>query len=233
LDHQLTGLLGFADVAATFSYEALKLDVTVFNLMNSGDGHSSKEEVGVAASMRTLLNDSKFVGREIVYQVCDIVTAHGMIRENAKSLHSRIRVELNSDHNKEKLTIGSEPMCCVLLSLAMSLKVLGQGSLARANCNLSSIDRRHDFYSGLFDVFKKECPTDASLVNNFNESFKFYSGGVYDKFAHEINVLFSLVWKIVAWELVTAYVALEAAELNETKKRKKAGLGKGTSLIFA
>lgn len=247
LDHQSAGLLGFADVAAAFSCEALKADVTVFNLMDSGDGHSSKEEVGVAGDMRILLNGSKFVGKESVPEVVKIVKVHGVMREKAKSVHSRMRVELNSGHKLGKLDLGSEhTVCDVLFPLAMALRELGECSFARAKSNLLSIGS-DDLKSGLGEIFGKECPTDASLVSSFNESFKLYSGRVYDNFAHEINVLFGLVWKIVAWELVTAYAVLEAADLNEKignvrengennkveKKKKKAVLGRGTSSILA
>jgi len=93
-------------------------------------------------------------------------------------------------------------------------------------------------------------PTDASLVSSYIESLNLCSGRVYGKCAHEINVLFSLVWKIVAWELVTAYAVLEAGELNEKignvrengenskagrnkkKKKKEAISMKGTRLIM-
>ncbi|XP_058771269.1 histidine--tRNA ligase, cytoplasmic-like [Vicia villosa] len=246
LDHQSTALSAFADVAAAFSCEALKADVSVFNLMDSGDGHSSKEEVGVAGDMRILLNGSKFVGKEIISSVVKVPKIHGIIREKVKSVHSRMRVELNSGHKLGKVELGSEQTVCnVLLPLAMALRELGECSFARAQSNLLLIGG-DDLKSKIGEIFGKECPTDASLASSFNESFSLYSGKVYDKFAHEINVLFALVWKIVAWELVTAYAVLEAAELNEKirgatengesskveKKKKKAVLGKGTSSIL-
>ncbi|KAL5067617.1 hypothetical protein RYX36_018504 [Vicia faba] len=246
LDHQSTALSVIADVAAAFSCEALKADVSVFNLMDSGDGHSSKEEVGVAGDMRILLNGSKFVGKETVSSVVKIPKVHGIIREKVKSVHSRMRVELNSGHKLGKIELGSEhTVCNVLLPLGMALRELGECSYARAQNNFFYISGG-DLKLKIGEIFQKECPTDASLASSFNESFSLYSGKVYDKFAHEINVLFALVWKIVAWELVTAYAVLEAAELNEKiggakengenskveKKKKKAVLGKGTSSIL-
>ncbi|WJX11445.1 histidine--tRNA ligase [Trifolium repens] len=247
LDHQSAALAVFADVAAAFSCEALKADVTVFNLMDSGDGHSSKEEVGVAGDMRILLNGSKFVGKEVVPSIVKIPKVHGIIREKVKSVHARLRVELNSGHKLGEIELGSEhTVCNVLLPLAMALMELGEFSFARAQSNLSAIGS-NDLKSSIGEIFGKQCPTDASLISSFNESFHLYSGRVYGKFAHEINVLFGLVWKIVAWELVTAYAVLEAADLNEKignvqengenskvdKKKKKAVLGKGTSSILA
>ncbi|GAU47900.1 hypothetical protein TSUD_25150 [Trifolium subterraneum] len=247
LDYQSTALAVFVDVAAAFSCEALKADVTVFNLLDSGDGHSSKEEVGVASDMRTLLNGSKFVGKEKVSSIVKIPKVHGSIREKVKSVHSRMRVELNSGHKLGEIELGSEHnVCTVLLPLAMALRELGEFSFARAQSNLSAIGSG-DLKSSIGEIFGKQCPTDASLISSFNESLNLYSGRVYDKFAHEINVLFGLVWKIVAWELVTAYAVLEAADLSEKignvkengetskvdKKKKKAVLGKGTSSILA
>ncbi|WJX68243.1 histidine--tRNA ligase [Trifolium repens] len=247
LDYQSAALATFVDVAAAFSCEALKADVTVFNLMDSGDGHSSKEEVGVAGDMRILLNGSKFVGNEKVPSIVKIPKVHGIIRERVKSVHSRMRVELNSGHKLGEIELGSEhTVCNVLLPLAMALMELGEFSFARAQSNLSAIGS-NDLKSSISQIFGKQCPTDASLISSFNESFHLYSGRVYDKFAHEINVLFGLVWKTVAWELVTAYAVLEAAELNAKignvgengenskveKKKKKAILGKGTSSILA
>ncbi|CAJ2672784.1 unnamed protein product [Trifolium pratense] len=247
LEYQSVVLSVFADVAAAFSCEALKADVTVFNLMDSGDGHSSKEEVAVASDMRTLLNGSKFVGKEKVPSIVKIRKVHGIIRKNVKSVHSTMRVELNSGHKLGEIELGSEhDVCTVLLPLAMALRELGEFSFARAQSNLSAIGSE-DLKSSIGEIFGKQCPTDASLISSFNESLHLYSGRVYDKFAHEINVLFRLVWKIVAWELVTAYAVLEAADLNEKienvrengetskvdKKKKKAVLGKGTSSILA
>ncbi|MCI10613.1 histidine--tRNA ligase-like, partial [Trifolium medium] len=87
LEYQLAVLAVFADVAAAFSCEALNADVTVFDLMDSGDGHSSKEEVGVARDMRTLLNGSKFVGKEKIPSIVKIRKVHGIIREKVKSVH--------------------------------------------------------------------------------------------------------------------------------------------------
>uniref|UniRef100_I1KQ70 Histidine--tRNA ligase, cytoplasmic n=1 Tax=Glycine max TaxID=3847 RepID=I1KQ70_SOYBN len=176
VDHQSAALSAFADVAAAFSCEALKADATPFNLMDSGDGHTSKDEVAVAANIRVLLNGSKSVGKEKIRSVARVPKVHGSVREQAKALHSRMRVELNSG---VKGVVGSE-----------------------------------------------------------------------EAFAHEVFVLLGFVWKVVAWEAVTAVPVLQAAELNEViegvkeikvednakeveKKKKTVVLGKGTSSILA
>ncbi|RDY09877.1 Histidine--tRNA ligase, cytoplasmic, partial [Mucuna pruriens] len=244
LDHQATALSAFADVAAAFSCEALKADVTAFNLMDSGVGHTSKEEVAVAGDIRVLLNGSKLVGKSKLLSVARVPKVHASVREQAKALHSRMRVELNSG---VKSAVGSEEaVCTVLLPLAAALRELGEGSFARARSNLDSIVS-DGLKSGIGEVFGKECPTEDGLSSGFNRAVNLFLGKEYDKFAHEVFVLLGFVWKVVAWEAVTAFAVLEAAELNEViqgvkengenpkveeKKKKKVVLGKGTSSIL-
>ncbi|QCD85358.1 histidyl-tRNA synthetase [Vigna unguiculata] len=250
LDHHSAALSAFADVAAAFSCEALKADVAAFNLMDSGDGHNSKEEVGVAADVRVLLNGSKSVGKEKVRSVARVPKVHGSVREHAKAVHSRMRVELNSG---VKSAIGSEEaVCTVLLPLAAALRELGECSLARVKSNLEGIGG-DDLKLGVGEIFGKECPVGDGLSSGFNKAVNLFLGKEYGKFAHEVFVLSGLVWKVVAWEVVAAVAVLEAAELNEVikgakengenlkveenskaeKKKKKVVLGKGTSSILA
>ncbi|CAJ1936803.1 unnamed protein product [Sphenostylis stenocarpa] len=250
LDHQSTALSAFADVAAAFSCEALKADVAAFNLMDSGDGHNSKEEVGVAADLRVLLNGSKSVGKEKVRSVARVPKVHGSVREHAKAIHSRMRVELNSG---VKSAVGSEEaVCTVLLPLAAALRELGECSLAGAKSNVEGIGG-DDLKLGIAEIFGKDCPAEDGLSSGFNKAVNFFLEKEYVKFAHEVFVLLGLVWKVVAWEAVTAFAVLESAELNEVfksakengenpkveanskaeKKKKKVVLGKGTSSILA
>jgi histidyl-tRNA synthetase len=71
----------------------------------------------------------------------------------------------------------------------------------------------------------------------------------YVMFGYGVYGLLGIVWKIVAWEVITAFFALEGVELmsgiggqvnggeakvdkkSEKKKKKKTVLGKGTSVI--
>lgn len=244
LDHQTAALSAFADVAAAFSCEALKADVSAFNLMDSGDGHTAKEEVAVAADMRVLLNGSKLVGKNKIQSIAVIPKVHGSVREQAKAVHARMRVELNSD---VKSAVGSEQaVCAVLMSLAAALCRLGEGSFTRAKSNLESIGG-DDLKLGIGEVFAKECPTEDGLSSGLSKAVNLFLGKEYDKFAHEVFVLLGLVWKVVAWEALTAFLVLEAAELNgvilgvkesgekpkvEDKKKKKVVVGKGTSSIL-
>ncbi|KAK7370018.1 hypothetical protein VNO80_12068 [Phaseolus coccineus] len=250
LDHHSAALSAFADVAAAFSCEALKADVAAFNLMDSGDGHNSKEEVSVAADLRVLLNGSKSVGKEKVRSVARVPKVHGSVREHAKAVHSRMRVELNSG---VKSAVGSEEaVCTVLLPLAAALRELGECSLARAKSNLEGIGG-DDLKLGVGEIFGNECPVEDGLSSCFSKAVNLFLGKEYGRFAHEVFVLLGLVWKVVAWEAVTAVALLEAAELNEVikgakengenskveekskaeKKKKKVVLGKGTGSILA
>ncbi|XP_015957226.1 histidine--tRNA ligase, cytoplasmic [Arachis duranensis] len=249
LDHQSAALTSFSDVAAALSCEASKADVTAFNLMDSGDGHTSKEEVGVASDMRVLLNGSKLVGKEKIGAVAKVPKIHGTLREQVKSVHSKMRVELNSGFKLAEIQAASDgteqAVSTVLLSLAAALRELGECSFLRAKNNLESISS-DDLKSSIGEMFGKECPTDASLGSGFNAALGLVLGKDYVKFAGKVNVLLGSVWKIVAWEVVTAFAVLEGAELNEKgqgvqgnaenskadKKKKKVVLGKGTSMIL-
>lgn len=219
--------------------------MTPFNLMDSGDGHASKEEVAVAADLRVLLNGSKLVGKNKVPSVARVPKVHGSVREYAKAVHSRMRVELNSG---VKSAVGSEEAVgTVLLPLAAALRELGEGSFARVKSNLETIGG-DVLKSGIGEVFRKEFPSEDGLSSGFNKAVNLFLGKEYDKFAHEVFVLLRLVWKVVAWEAVTAVAVLDAAELNEgiqgvkengeklkveDKKKRKVVLGKGTSSILA
>ncbi|XP_057421005.1 histidine--tRNA ligase, cytoplasmic [Lotus japonicus] len=242
IDHQAAPLSTLADVAAAFSCEALKADVTAFNLMDSGDGHTSKEEVGVAGDVRVLLNGSKFVGKDKLTSIARVPEVHGSVRVQAKLVHSQIRVKLNS--GKSELGSG-EAVSTMLFGLVKALCDLGDCSFARAQSNLGCIGS-DGLKSGLAEIFGNECPTDVDLNNGFNAALILVARKQYGQFACEVNKLLGLVWKILAWEALTAFAVLEAAELSERiqgvqengepskvdKKKKKAVLGKGTSSIL-
>ncbi|KAK7861612.1 histidine--trna ligase [Quercus suber] len=198
LDHESAALSAVSDAVAALSCEAIKADVAaVFNSMDSGDGFSAKEEVGVASDMKVLLNGSKLVGKVEIDSVSKIAKVHGSLREIVKLVHSKTRIELNSKD------LGSD----------------------------SGESLRNGFKLVLELGFEKE----------------------YEKFVHQVNVLLGMVWKIVAWEAMTGFIALEGVEWSEKsgssvevnggvgggnvkgdkkgEKKKKVLLGKGTSVI--
>ncbi|XP_054809554.1 histidine--tRNA ligase, cytoplasmic [Prosopis cineraria] len=247
LDHQAAALSAFADFAAALSCEALKADITAFDLMDSGDGHASKEKVGVSSDMKVLLNGSKLVGKVKIESVSRIPVVHGTMREQVKLVHSKMRVELNSG-------VGTEgAVSVVLLALAAALGDLGEWSFLRAENNLASI-ASNELRSSLEGVSAKRCPTFSSLGSRCGRAFDLYLKKDFGNFVHEVKMLLDTVWNIVAWEVVTAFVALESVELtgkiqepagkiqagvnrDNTKvekknEKKKVVLGKGNSVIL-
>ncbi|KAK0577563.1 hypothetical protein LWI29_035153 [Acer saccharum] len=96
LDYQSTALTTIIDVAAALSCEASGADVAPFGSMDSGDGFTAKEEIGVAGDLKVLLNGSKLVGKMKSEEVLEIPKINGKLREVVKSVHSSTRIELNS-----------------------------------------------------------------------------------------------------------------------------------------
>ncbi|KAM6550556.1 hypothetical protein CsatB_000364 [Cannabis sativa] len=255
LDHQTAALSTITDAVAAISCEALKADVTGFNLMDSGDGYTAKDEIGVSGDMKVLLNGSKLTGKVEINAVSKIPKVHGCLREQAKLVHSKTRVELNSAVKAGRGGPGSGAGAAgmvrtTILPLAAVLWDLGTCSFDRSKSNLDSMGS-NDLRSSLGSLFEKKCPSNDSLKNEFKlvSELVFEGEENYDKLAHQVNVLLGLVWKIVAWEAITAYVSLEGAELNESKsvevngeekvkvdkkseKKKKVVMGKGTSVMI-
>jgi histidyl-tRNA synthetase len=251
LDHESTALLAISDAVAALSCEATKADVAAFNSMDSGDGFSAKEEVAVASDMKVLLNGSKLVGKVAIDSVSKIAKVHGSLREMVKLVHSKTRIELNS-----KAAASSEgsvsDVRTVLYPLAAAINDLGEGSLSRVKLNLDSIGS-DDLKSSLVGLFEGKCVSGEGLRNGFKLVLELGFEKEYEKFVHQVNVLLGLVWKTVAWEAITGFIALEGVEWSEKsgnvvevnggrgggnvkvekkgEKKKKVLLGKGTSVI--
>uniref|UniRef100_A0A2N9ILZ7 Aminoacyl-transfer RNA synthetases class-II family profile domain-containing protein n=1 Tax=Fagus sylvatica TaxID=28930 RepID=A0A2N9ILZ7_FAGSY len=251
LDHESTALLAISDAVAALSCEATKADVAAFNSMDSGDGFSAKEEVAVASDMKVLLNGSKLVGKVAIDSVSKIAKVHGSLREMVKLVHSKTRIELNS-----KAAASSEgtvsDVRTVLYPLAAAINDLGECSLSRVKLNLDSIGS-DDLRSSLVGLFEGKCVSGEGLRNGFKLVLELGFEKEYEKFVHQVNVLLGLVWKIVAWEAITGFIALEGVEWSEKsgnvvevnggrgggnvkvekkgEKKKKVLLGKGTSVI--
>ncbi|KAK7836303.1 histidine--trna ligase [Quercus suber] len=248
LDHESAALSAVSDAVAALSCEAIKADVAaVFNSMDSGDGFSAKEEVGVASDMKVLLNGSKLVGKVEIDSVSKIAKVHGSLREIVKLVHSKTRIELNS----KDLGSGSD-VRTVLYPLAAAINELGECSLSRVKANLDSISNE-GLRSSLVSLFEGKCASGESLRNGFKLVLELGFEKEYEKFVHQVNVLLGMVWKIVAWEAMTGFIALEGVEWSEKsgnsvevnggvgggnvkgdkkgEKKKKVLLGKGTSVI--
>nr|XP_023916763.1 histidine--tRNA ligase, cytoplasmic-like isoform X3 [Quercus suber] len=248
LDHESAALSAVSDAVAALSCEAIKADVAaVFNSMDSGDGFSAKEEVGVASDMKVLLNGSKLVGKVEIDSVSKIAKVHGSLREIVKLVHSKTRIELNS----KDLGSGSD-VRTVLYPFAAAINELGECSLSRVKANLDSIGNE-GLRSSLVGLFEGKCASGESLRNGFKLVLELGFEKEYEKFVHQVNVLLGMVWKIVAWEAMTGFIALEGVEWSEKsgssvevnggvgggnvkgdkkgEKKKKVLLGKGTSVI--
>ncbi|KAL0555789.1 hypothetical protein IC582_004287 [Cucumis melo] len=252
LDHQSTALSSVADAVAGISCEASKADVSAFSLMDSGDGFASKEEVGVANDMKVLLNGSKLVGKIESGAISKIPKVHGCLREQAKLVHSRMRVELNSSVKIGKggsLSSGTEDTTrTALLSFAAMLWDLGKCSLDRGKLILGS-SGDENIKASLASLLARECPSNESLKKEYKLVCELSLDEKYDEFVHSVNVLLVTVWKIFSWEATAALLTIEGGELlgkgqdvgtneanekvvKKNEKKKKAVLGKGTSVVI-
>ncbi|GLT95527.1 hypothetical protein SLE2022_132050 [Rubroshorea leprosula] len=236
LDQHSSALSTIAVAVAALSCELSAVDLEAFDLSDSGDGSLAKEDIGVAADIKAMLNGSKLVGSkgkskpglESISEIPEII---GNFREAVKNLHSVTRLVLNS----RKKVAGKA------LLLEFELRSLGESSWNRARLNLSSAG-----IDGLKSLFDKDCPSGESLTNGESST---NSNKDCERLLDEVNEVLKTVWKIVAWEAVTAFVVLEGGELlnekggqvaesdggdlksEKKKKKKKVVLGKGTSVI--
>ncbi|GMN56453.1 hypothetical protein TIFTF001_025556 [Ficus carica] len=248
VDHKSSALSAISDAVAAISCEASRADVSALNLTDSGDGFTDKDEVGVAGDMKVMLNGSKRVGKVESESVSKIPKIHATLRKQARLLHSETRVQLNS---AVKAGSGAaENVRTSQLSLVSALRDLGRCSFGRAKLNLDSVDNG-DIKSILVGLFEKQCPSVDGLRDQFKVVLELLTEEEekYGELAHQVNFLLGLVWKIVAWEAITAFVALEGAELKEKcqggvvnvgenvkagkkSEKKKVVLGKGTSVLI-
>ncbi|KAI4389365.1 hypothetical protein MLD38_001597 [Melastoma candidum] len=249
LDHQVTSLSALIDAVAALSCEAVRADVGCVNLMDSGDGFVSKEEIGVAGDLRVLLNGSKLVGKVEVEGVASVPKVNGVLRKVAKAVHAESRMNLNSALRKGKSGDGAgEAVANVVLPLADVVFNVGKSSLGRAKMNLVSIENE-SLKNDLGILFENKSVKCDDLSGQFKVVMDSYVAGDCNRFVHEVLGLVGMVWKIVAWELITSSVALEGRELvveskrdgegngvqvdkKSEKKKKKVVLGKGTSVIL-
>ncbi|XP_002525505.2 histidine--tRNA ligase, cytoplasmic [Ricinus communis] len=246
LDHEATCLASVVDAVAALSCEACKADVAAFGTLDSGDGYVDKDGAWVAGDMKVLLNGSMLVGKVQNEVFSKIPKINGRLREAVKLVHSVTRVALNSRDE-----VYEDDAIPAVLAFAAAVLKLGKSSLCRAKMNLDVIGNE-SLRKGLISMFEIKCANEDVLMNAYrlvlNSSFEEDNG----KFVHEVNGLLGIVWKVVAWEGIAAFVVLEGGELmsgirveaveingkddkavkkGEKKKKKKTVLGKGTSVI--
>ncbi|KAI6691336.1 hypothetical protein NL676_028164 [Syzygium grande] len=224
LDPLSTALSTTVDAVAALSCEAIGADVAVFNLMDSGDGFDSKEEIGVASDLRVLLNGSKLVGKVESEAISCIPKLHASLRRVVTSVHSQVRVYLNSRVRIQKVGSSADGAAkaveVVMSPLAVVLLAIGRTSLCRAKMNLDSIGA-DALKSRLTGMFEKECVSTDDLEKEKKVLNNAQMGEDIEKFVHKLYVLCGHVWKIVAWEAITAFVALEGSELSEKGKHEE------------
>ncbi|XP_043717561.1 histidine--tRNA ligase, cytoplasmic-like [Telopea speciosissima] len=255
LDHSSMVLSTVADAVAALSCEASKADVSAFNYLDSGDGFSAKDESAVASDIKVLIVGSKLVGRAKLDAISEIPEVHGSLREVVRSVHARLRVELNSVVKVVKGGSGSNGCGKVLMNtlwpLASSLQFLGENSLCRAKFNADSINSV-DLRTQMLELLERSCPTSNSLNDAFRLIWEAKCEADNISFLHGIYCLLLNVRTIVAWEGALALFSLEKSESNEKaqgaaparaegnggnvnaerkSEKKKKVLGKGTTVI--
>ncbi|KAK4399685.1 Histidine--tRNA ligase, cytoplasmic [Sesamum angolense] len=226
LDHCSFALSSVSDAVAALSCEALRADVSPFNLMDSGDGSSAKDAVAVAADFKVFFNGSKLVNTGIKLldpSVAEIPSVHGNFREISRSLHSKTRVQLNSGFRAG----SAKDMSTALSSLAVSLSNLGDLSVHRAQLLVANSISDVELRSRLSETLVAKCPRADSLEQ------------LYDFL-----------------EAIAAFVSLEGSEIfgdkiqgnngsvtepssgdnvkidKKSEKKKKVVLGKGTTVLM-
>ncbi|CAA0833132.1 Class II aaRS and biotin synthetases superfamily protein [Striga hermonthica] len=251
LDHRSSALASIADALAALSCEALRADVSSFNLMDSGDGSSAKDAVAVAADFKVFFNGSKLVntGKKLLHlSMAEIPSVHGNFREVSRLLHSKTRVQLNSGFRAG----SAKDMSTALSSLAMSLLNLGDISVRRSNLLLAESISDTIIRARLVEMLPAECQSAGTLEELHMSSQAALRKKDYFLFLHSIYELLDVVRKIVSCEGLIAFVALEGSEIfsqtiqgvngnvdkamggecvkadKKSEKKKKVVLGKGS-----
>ncbi|XP_008777840.2 histidine--tRNA ligase, cytoplasmic [Phoenix dactylifera] len=258
LDCCSSALVKVSDAVAALSCEAARADVTAFDLPVSGDGFSIKAEMDVAGDMKVLLFGSKLVGQNDSGPFAEIPAIHGSFREAVRSLHGRIRVELNSgvkvkkamnagNYGKEKALITS------VLPLAVSIQSMSECSLGRSKLTIESISD-DDLRSKVAEVFENVRPSSDWLREQFQSiTEKAASGLDYVGVFHHVYEFLVKFREVLAWEAALALFAIErdddsiekkqnccstsikpdgeTAKGEKKREKKKKTSGKGTSVI--
>ncbi|KAF3527284.1 hypothetical protein DY000_02044038, partial [Brassica cretica] len=228
IDHKTTGLSQVVDSVAALSCEATKGDVTSFSSLDSGDGFGNKDAISVAGDLKVLLNGSKAVGKFEIEEIWKIPRIHGKFRDVVRSVHSDARVELNS--GVKGCGVG-EALGATLSALCVPIKSLGECSFLRAKLCFESVVNE-DLRKLLSE---KSCVEYENLKSGVKLALVEEDPC---RLAHKLNECLGIVWRIIGLEAAAAYFALAGGDLFATKevlkgdKKKKAVLGKGTSVII-
>jgi histidyl-tRNA synthetase len=245
LDVYVSSLSPISDAIASLSCEALKVDVSAAygHMVDSGDGKADKDLVAVATDIRTMLNGSKLVGKFDGKQAADIPEVHGYLRDVSRSIHSKIRVKMNSPLSKKGG--NGDDLATILSPLGLALKRLGEISWGRTKLIVNDSSLGPNFA----DFFNKRRPNADSLLDLVISSQAAYNGNDYIMSLHELYNLSKSVTKILALELAVTIVFLNvnghiiaggaASEENvkggdmkkNKEKKKKVVMAKGTGVL--
>lgn len=252
LDHRFSALVSIADAVAAISCEALRADISSFNLMDSGDGSTAKDAVAVAADFKVFFNGSKFVnsGKKLVdSSVAEIPSLHGNFREISRLLHSKTRVQLNSGFGAG----SAKDMSFALQSLAFALSSLGNSSFRRTELVVANSISVLELRSRISEMLAAKCPGADAIKELWASSLAALVKEDYIHFVHNVYELQDVVWKVISWEAIAAFVSLEGNEIfaekiqgdngrvsepstvdsvktdKKSEKKKKAVFGKGTA----
>lgn len=255
LDHRSAALASIVDAVAALSCEALRADVTPFNLMDSGDGSSSKDAVSVASDFKVFFNGSKFINsgkKPSDASVAEIPSLHGRFRYVSRSLHSITRVELNSGFGAG----SSKVLSTALEPLASTLSYLGENSVCRTELLVSTSISDEGFRSRLSEMLAAAKSLRPALSELYASSSAARLQKDYLLFVHKTCELLDLVRSIVSWEATAAFVSLGGSEVfadriqgdngslseltigdnpkadKKSEKKKKVVLGKGTIALM-
>ncbi|KAL8532721.1 hypothetical protein ACS0TY_009074 [Phlomoides rotata] len=255
LDHRSSALASIADAVAAISCEALRADISSFNLMDSGDGSTAKDAVAVAADFKVFFNGSKFVksGKKLVdSSVAEIPSLHGNFREISRLLHSKTRVQLNSGFRAG----SAKDMSTALSSLALSLSNLGDSSFRRTELVVANSISVLELRSRISEMLAAKCPGADAMEELLASSQAAIGEKDYLRFVHNVYELLDVVRKVISWEAVAAFVSLEGSEIfaekiqgddgrvsepstgdtaktdKKSEKKKKVVLGKGTAAFL-
>ncbi|KAL3528480.1 hypothetical protein ACH5RR_007802 [Cinchona calisaya] len=228
LDHCSSTLSPVIDAVAALSCEALRADVSAFNLIDSGDGTSAKDDVAVASDFKVFFNSSKLVvnssgpaaSMTATTAVSKIPAVYGNFREVCRLLHSRTRVQLNNT-----LKAGSaEAMSTALSSLALALSNLAETSSSRAQLLVESLPT--DELRSILGAQRPTAIIDSVQKLHFS-SQSALKDKEYIRFSHQIYCLLDAVRKTVCWEAKAVFVSLESSGLigADTENKNPAPTG--------
>ncbi|XP_042010738.1 histidine--tRNA ligase, cytoplasmic-like [Salvia splendens] len=255
LDHRSSTLVPIADAVAALSCEALRADVSPFNLMDSGDGSTTKDAVAVAADFKVFFNGSKLVNSEKKLShssMAEIPLLHGDFRDVSRSLHSKTRVQLNSGFGAGSVKVLSMS----LGNLASALSYLGINSILRTELLLSGSISDVELCSRLSEMVAAKCLLPAlEELHSSSQAARLQED--YLLFVHKIYELLDVVRDIVSWEATAAFISLGGSEIfgyrilgdngslsessigdnvkadkKSEKKKKKVVMGKGTIALM-